>query len=127
MPPCVGLRYREVFGVVLSQKRNDVIFSAEHLKNVVTKVRRVVPHHGHVPCSESCTSGQQCTALAPCGTLRASAAAALPAAAPDRFALDSVVRSYITPGRVRLRGHGRGVRAAGCVVAGPLVTSVTAG
>jgi hypothetical protein len=35
------IEYREVFGVVLSQKRNDTIFSAEHLKNLVTKAKEL--------------------------------------------------------------------------------------
>eukprot|EP00298_Acanthocystis_sp_HF-20_P029499 c8391_g1_i1.p1 GENE.c8391_g1_i1~~c8391_g1_i1.p1 ORF type:complete len:449 (+),score=187.50 c8391_g1_i1:123-1349(+) len=34
-PPAV--EYREVYGVVFSQKRNDVIFTSEHLTNVVTE------------------------------------------------------------------------------------------
>ena len=30
------VEYREIFGVVFSQKRNDVLFTKDHLKKVVT-------------------------------------------------------------------------------------------
>jgi len=30
------VEYREIFGVVFSQRRNDVLFTPDHLKKVVT-------------------------------------------------------------------------------------------
>jgi phosphoribosylaminoimidazolecarboxamide formyltransferase / IMP cyclohydrolase len=38
-----GVEYREVGGVVLSQRRNDVVISEEQLKNIVTEKKDIPP------------------------------------------------------------------------------------